>query len=152
MRRIERLLLTGSGYSILILTIFYAFAAISNFTSPAITFPQYALIVGFGYLIALAELMYNALNLKKWLRGIIHYGVLLLAFCIIFIISGNIKSGRASAIFAAIVLFTMLYFALWGMIHLIRKTANIADDKIESKQPKVKDNKKVYKSLYSSDD
>ena len=150
MRKIEKFLLTGSGYAILILTLFYAFAAIGKFTSPAITFPQYLLILAFGYIIALAELMYNVLNLKKWLRGLVHYGVLLLAFCIIFIISGNIKAGRAPAIFAAIILFTMLYFALWGIIHLIRKTVKVADDRIDAKQPKIK--KEKYKSLYSDED
>ena len=150
MKKIENFLLTGSGYTVLILTIFYAFAAISKFTSPAITFPQYLLILAFGYIIAFAELIYNVLNLKSWLKGLIHYGVLLFAFCVIFIISGNIKAGRAAAVFAAIILFTMLYFALWGMIHLIRKTVRAADEKIDAKQPKAK--KEKYKSLYSNED
>ena len=105
MKRLEKTLLAGCGYTVLILTLFYAFAAISEFTSAAITIQRYLLITAFGFIIAFAELMYASLNLKNWLRGLIHYGVLLTAFIAIFIISGNIKSGRASAVFAAIIIF-----------------------------------------------
>lgn len=154
MKRLERTLLAGCGYTVLILTLFYAFAAVSKFTSAAITFPTYLLIAGFGFIISFAELMYNSLQLKNWIRGLIHYGVLLTAFIAIFIISGNIKSGRASAIFAAIILFTMLYFAFWGVTSLIKKTVNYADDRLGSRAPKIKAEKpkNEYKPLYSSDE
>ena len=154
MKRLEKTLLAGCGYTVLILTLFYAFAAISEFTSAAITLPRYLLIVSFGFIIALAELMYKSLNLKNWLRGLIHYGVLLTAFIAIFIVSGNIKSGRASAVFAAIVIFTMLYFAFWGVIHLVKKTIMIADERLDARSPKIKEAKttKEYKSLYSKEE
>ena len=154
MKRLEKTLLAGCGYTVLILTLFYAFAAISEFTSAAITLPRYLLIVSFGFIIALAELMYKSLNLKNWLRGLIHYGVLLTAFIAIFIVSGNIKSGRASAVFAAIVIFTMLYFAFWGVIHLIKKTVKVADERLDTRAPKIKETKpaKEYKPLYSKEE
>ena len=154
MKRLERTLLAGCGYTVLILTLFYAFAAVSKFTSAAITFPTYLLITGFGFIISFAELMYNSLQLKNWIRGLIHYGVLLTAFIAIFIISGNIKSGRASAIFAAIILFTMLYFAFWGVIHLVKKTVTVADERIDAKAPKIKEAKptKEYKPLYGREE
>ena len=151
MRRIEKALLTGCGYTILILTLFYAFSAISKLTSPAITFTRYLTILLFGFLIAFAELAYNAMNLKKWLRCLIHYGILLLAFCVIFIISGNIKSGRAPAIFAAVIIFTLFYFAILGLAYLIRKTVKISDDKIDRMPKKEVKPKEAYKPLYRSE-
>ena len=148
MRKIEKLLLTGCSYSILILILFYAFAAISKLTAPAIAVPQFALILSFGFIIALAELMYNVLKLKKALKCLIHYAVLLVAFCLIFIISGNIASGKAAAIFVAIIVFTFLYFAIYFTVRLIRMTVSKADDYIDSKVPKKETKKQAYKPLY----
>ena len=45
MRRFHKLFLTGGGYTVLILALFYSFAAISNFVSPAITLGQFGLII-----------------------------------------------------------------------------------------------------------
>lgn len=151
MKNIEKLLLTGCGYSVLILTIFYIFAALTGFSAPAIAPGRFALILFFGMIISFAELMYNCLKIKKSLRGIIHYGVLLVAFCVIFIISGNIISGKAAAVFVAVVVYTLLYFTMWLIIHFVRKAINAADNKIDKKiKPKQKKGKE-YKSLYNND-
>ena len=151
MRKIERLLLTACGYSIFILTMFYVFAVLTNFTSPAIIPSQFALILLFGFIIALAEFLYNILKLKQALRCFIHYGILLLAFCIIFIISGNIAS-KPSAVFVAVIIFTMLYFTTWGTVKLVRKTVTKADDYLDRKETsKSPIRKNEYKSLYRED-
>ena len=152
MRKIEKLFLTGCGYSVLILTLFYLFAALTNFVSPAITTAQFTTIVVFGMIISLAELLYNTLKIKKIARCFIHYAVLFVAFFVIFIIIGKTTSGRAPAIFIAIVLYTILYFTLWLIIHLVRKTINTLDDKIDAKAPVLKQEKKSeYKPLYKTD-
>ena len=150
MRKIEKLFLTGCGYSVLILTLFYLFAALTKFVSPAITTAQFTIIVVFGMLISLAELLYNTLKIKKIARCFVHYAVLFIAFFVIFIIMGKTTSGKAPAIFVAIVLYTILYFTLWLIIHLIRKTISAVDDKIDSRAPKSKTQKetKEYKPLY----
>ena len=153
MRRINKLFLTGCGYTVLILTLFYLYAAISGFVSPAIAPGQYALILISGLVISLAEFMYEQLNVKKTLKCIIHYGVLLVAFCLIFIISGKISMQRPAAIFVAIVLFTFMYFLLWTVVHFSRKAINRMDDKLDAKtKAKEEKKKKGYKSLYSDGD
>ena len=151
MRRIEKTLLTGCGYTILILTLFYAFASISKLTSPAITFTRYLAILFFGFLISFTELAYNALAMKKWLRSLIRYGVLLLAFCVVFVITGNIKSGKAPAIFAAVIIFTLFYFSILGLTSLIKKTVKLSDDKIDRLPKKAAKPKQEYKPLYRSE-
>lgn len=155
MRRIHKIFLTGCGYAVLILTLFYAFAAISKFVSTAIAPKQFALILSFGLIIALAEFMYEQLKLKTVFKCLIHYGVLLAAFCFIFIMSGNISTKRPSAVFVAIILYTFLYFIIWTVVHFSRKAINLMDKKLESKASKIKSNenkKKGYKSLYSDGD
>ena len=152
MRKLEKLFLTGCGYAILILTLFYTFAAVTKFTATAIAPAQFFLILLFGFIIALAELMYNLLNLKKVFRCLIHYAVLLVAFCVIFVISGNIAAGKASSVFVAVIIFTMLYFAIWFTVHLVRKTISAADDKLDRRLPKRKEEKNTYKPLYKDAD
>ena len=158
MRRINKLFLTGCGYSVLILSLFYAFAAISKFVSQSIAPGQFILIVSFGFIISLAEFMYEELKVKKIYKCLIHYGILLVAFCLIFIVSGNISAQKPSAIFVAIILYTILYFTVWAIVHFARKAINYADDKLEtksketSKLSKKTDNKGTYKPLYGDGD
>ena len=151
MRRINKLFLTGCGYAILILTLFYAFAAVSNFVSRSIAPGQFALILAFGFIISLAEFMYGELKMKQALKCLIHYAVLLVAFYVIFVISGNISVQRPAAVFGAIVIFTALYFAVYAIVSLVRRAINRADDALDRKTAgKAKENKKsTYKSLYS---
>lgn len=152
MRRINKLVLTACGYSILILSLFYIFAAVSQFVSKSIAPGQFALIVTFGFVISLAEFMYEELKIKKVLKCLVHYGVLLVAFCLIFIISGNISVQRPSAVFGAIVIYTVLYFAVYAIVHFVRRAINKADDSLDKRtaQKTVKTKKtNSYKSLYS---
>lgn len=151
MRKINKLFLTGCGYAILILTLFYAFAAISGFVSKSIAPGQFALILFFGFLISFAEFMYEQLKLRRIYKCLVHYGVLLTAFCLIFIISGNISAQRPAAVFGAIVIFTALYFTLYAITRLVRGAIDRADDRLDeiSKNKKEKSNKGTYKSLYS---
>ena len=152
MRRINKLFLTGCGYTILILMLFYAFAAISGFVSKSIAPGQFALILFFGLLISLAEFMYEQLKLRKVYKCLIHYGVLMVAFCMIFIISGNISAQRPAAVFGAIFIFTVLYFTLYAIVRLVRGAIDRADDKLDEKSKNKEEkasNKGTYKSLYS---
>lgn len=157
MRRINKIFLTGCGYTVLILTLFYLFAAISQFVSTAIAPGQFALILCFGLLISFAEFMYEELKLKRIYKCIIHYTVLLLAFCVIFIGSGNISAQRPAAVFVAIMLYTILYFVVWAIVHFARKAIDRADDKLD-KRTKIKNAekkdkiKKEYKPLYGDGD
>ena len=156
MRRINRIFLTGCGYAVLILSLFYAFAAISKFVSQSIAPRQFILIVSFGFIISLAEFMYEELKIKKALKCLIHYAVLLLAFCLIFIVSGKISAQKPSAVFVAVVLYTILYFTVWSIVHFVRKAINCADDKLDAKKEKIKsekkNNKEAYKPLYGDGD
>lgn len=153
MRRINKIFLTGCGYTVLILTLFYAFAAVSQFVSQAIAPGQFALILSFGFIISLAEFMYEELKLRRLYKCVIHYLLLLVAFCVIFIVSGNISSQRPAAVFVAIFIYTLLYFLVWTLVHYFRKAINYADDKLDARaanKPCTKDkkDKEIYKPLY----
>lgn len=150
---INKLFLKACGYTVLILTLFYLFAAISQFTSQSIPPEKFALILLFGFVISVAELMYERINIKKVYRCLIHYAVLLLAFCLIFIFAGNISLQRPAAVFLSIVIFTVLYFFIYAIVYLVRRTINATDDSLESKVKSSKTNNKgSYRSLYGDSD
>ncbi len=158
MRRLEKLFLCGCGYTVLILALFYLFAAISKFASPAILPKNFFLILAFGMIISCADMLYDILNVKKILKAIIHYFVLLIMFCVVFLVSGNIAGDKAASIFIAIFVFTVLYFVLLLIVTLIKKTVSTADDIVEKKAAKnenaAKKSKKAkepYKPLYKAD-
>ena len=152
MRRLNKLFLSGCGYTVLMLILFYLFAAVSNFTSTAIAPGQFILILTFGMIISTAELIYDCTRLKKVHKLLIHYFVLLVTFCVIFIASGNIAAQRPSAVFVAIILFTILYFAFTVLVHYARKAIKKADDKLDMKSSNKKISKKEsYKPLYKED-
>lgn len=153
MRSINKLFLVACGYTVLILTLLYIFAAISGFIAPAISLGQFALVLSSGLVIALAEFMYDHLKLNKLIKCLIHYVVLLIAFCLIFIISGKISAQRPAAVFVAIMLYTIMYFVIWSIVHFSRKAINGIDDKLDAKKKSKKpQTKKSYKSLYSEGD
>ena len=156
MRRLEKLFLSGCGYTVLILALFYLFAAISKFASPAILPKNFFLILAFGMIISCADTLYDVLNVKKVLKAIIHYFVLLIMFCVVFLISGNIAGDKSASIFIAIFVFTVLYFVLLLIVTLIKKTVNAADNIVEKKSKKgtdtkAKKSKEAYKPLYKVD-
>lgn len=154
MRRINKLFLTGCGYAVLILTLFYIFAVVSKFVTQTIAPGQFALIVLFSFVISFAEFMYEILKVKKIYKMLIHYAVLLTVFYIVFVISGNISVQRPAAPFVAVIIFTILYFAIWIIVHFVRKGINKADDKLESKiktKEKSQKSKEKYKPLYGDD-
>ena len=112
MRRINKLFLTGCGYAVLILTLFYIFAAVSKFVTQTIAPGQFALIVLFSFVISFAEFMYEILKVKKIYKMLIHYAVLLTVFYIVFVISGNNNSARCSFIFILLLLSSLQFCTL----------------------------------------
>ncbi len=151
MKKIENLLLKACGYTILILVLFYLFAVISDFIEAAIAFPTFALIFGFGVLISLAGIIFEINSLKLIWKTLMHYAVLLIAFCVIFVISGKISSAGPSAIFSAIIIFTFLYAIVFAIAYVAQRAIAKADARVArnvSGNGKEKKEKREYKPLY----
>lgn len=153
MRRIHKIFLSGCGYAILILTLFYAFAAMFKFIPPEVAPKQFLLILLFGLVISLAEFMYEQFKIKTLFKCLIHYGVLFIAFCVIFVILGKISTQKSSVIFIALIIYTFLYFLIWTIVHFTRKLIDHFDNQLTKKTKAAKKPvKKGYKSLYSDGD
>ena len=154
MKKIEKTLLFGASYSVLIMTVFYLFALASGFTSTSVDAKTFFLCLGFGMLISVMEQVYKALSIGAVFKALIHYAVLLFAFCIIFVSIGGISETGGTSVFVSIVVFTFLYFSLYLLIHFLRRGINKCDTAIEKRQVKKqktsakKDTKKPYTPLY----
>lgn len=151
MRIFEKILLKSCLYTVLILTLFYSFASIGKLTSAAIGFGTFALIYLFGLIISLTDLVLSVERLRYVFRLAIHYSVLLIVFCIVFVNMGKISLKSAGAVFTSIVIFTLLYGVLLTVVYIFQRFAKKGDDFIESRSQKRTENntkKQEYKSLY----
>ena len=155
MKKIENLLLHSTAYTVLILLIFYIFGAASDFTDAYISFPTFLTILGFGAIISVAGMIFSIKKIHLALRALIHYIVLLVAFCVIFITTGNISSGGQGAIFISVAIFTVFYFTIFAIslavISAVRKADENIDKKIKAELKKEAKTAK-YKSLYKSEE
>ena len=149
MKKIESILLRGCGLTILILTLFYAFASYGKLANQGISFDVFALILIFGQIISFTTEILSMPRPVFAVRLIIHYASLLIAFCAVFIATGNIKADTPANIFSAVIIFTFLYAFFFGIVCLIRKLVRSLDKRVDGRKKSVKDEKKPYKSIYS---
>ena len=149
MKKLENLLLRGCGYTILITVLFFLVAVIGEYTNAAIDFPTMTLIFVFGVIISSSDLVLGVERIKKVFRVMIHYSVLLVAFFFVFILAGKLRTGGASAIFAATVIFTFLYALIFTITYLIKLAVKRADSAIDKKADKKhKRTKAEYTPIY----
>ena len=127
------MLYSGAGYTILIMTFFYIFALSANLESTAIGVGKFFLILAFGMITAIAELIYELLSLRKVFKCLIHYAILLAAFCIIFIAGDFFNITGPASVFVAITVFTLIYAVCVGIVYLVRRGVAGADKAIDSR-------------------
>lgn len=153
MKKITDLCLKACAYTTLILALYYLVTAIVGASNTWLPSARFFLILLFGFIISFAEYLYKLLSIKPVLKFLIHYTVLLCAFFIIFIISGNIVVKGAATVFASISLFTVFYFLLYFIVHYVGMLIGKLDEKnakTSNKSKKSKD-KAEYTPRYKAD-
>jgi uncharacterized membrane protein len=133
MKKIEQLLLTSCGFTVLMASILYFLGALVGVENNGMPFGSFALTFVFGVMISLANLVLKYDKLTKWIRIAIHYSVLMLAFCILFVGSGKITNGTQGSFFAAVVVFTFLYALVFICTYFATKLMRRADRKIDKR-------------------
>ena len=133
MKKIESLVMSACALTVLILTIFYLFAMATGYSTPLIDFGTFALILTFGIIISVANLILRIESLKLAARILIHYLSLLVAFTVIFAVNGNLGGGNVGAITAAIIVFTFLYAVIFLICYFAIKPIRAVDRTINSK-------------------
>ena len=111
---VRKILISTCVICTLISVFFYFIAAIVNeveslFDETAVTFRQFALILLFSLLVALANRLLAVQKLHIALRILIHYATLLAAFLVVFIAAGKLNVSGPASVFLAVMIFTVLY-------------------------------------------
>ena len=152
MKNIEKVLLLGCGYTVLILAGFYLFALFAELASLSIAIDKFFLILLFGMVISVTEAVTAGIRLNKILRHIIRYAVLLSAFSVIILPSATLNVVDATFVFVAVIIFTVLYafgslvvFAVRTGLNRIARTAKSATDKGQKKSAKTSEYTPLYK-------
>ena len=133
MNNFERLIERACGFTVLMLLLIYLLGAFAGIEDNGIELGSFALILLFGFIIAIANLVIGYNKIAVWLRICLHYSVLLLAFCAVFIGSGRITNNTQGSYFAAVVIFTFLY-ALIALITFLSKKLVKRTDKAIAKR------------------
>ncbi len=133
MKLIENFLKTTCAYTVAILAAFYIFAITCEFPETSISFGRFSLLLLFGAAITLAGYLFR-LKINKLVIILLHFSVLLFAFTIIFISSGILSGG--SNIFMSVILFAVLYFAVFAVVYFIKRGIGAADKKLDKRLSK----------------
>ena len=153
MKKAERFLLHTCAYTVLICALFLLFMVISGFSEASLNIGRFFLILLFSFFISIAGII---LGLKDWnlvLRIAIHFIVLLSAFTVVFVISGNIKANGGGAIFSAIIVFSFLYVVISLIVYSIKKSVSAVDKRIQNRSSKSRTKKAIpYTPRYKNED
>ena len=138
MKFISKFLYHASAYTVIITMLFFAFAKISGLEeTPSVTFGRYALIFAFGLVISASEYIFGVNSLPKAAKYVIHYLVLGVAFFFVFL---SVRSSadafvfKPATVFASLIIFTIVYFALLGLFLLFKSA--LAPSTAKSKKSK----------------
>ena len=133
MKKIESIFLVGCAYTVAIVAIFFGFAAISKFTEVRIGVGQFFLILLFGQIISAAGYILKNAEWHPFIRYALHYFTLFIAFCIIFIVNGNINAKGGGAIFSAAIIFTFFYALVFLLVFFLKKSVSTIEKKLPKK-------------------
>ena len=153
MEKIKSIILNSTAYTVVILLLFYFYALIGNLTHPAITFGTFLIILLFGFVISLANMIFEIEKLHYAVKLLIHYSALLVSFIFVFIIAGKLSLSGIASVFSAIIIFTFLYAVIYAISYGAKSALNSAKkSKKSSKSNTAVNNKPTYKPLYGDDD
>ena len=153
MERIKNLTLNATAYTVVIMTLFYIYALVGNLTHPAITFGTFLVILLFGFVISLANMIFEIENLRYALKFIIHYAALLIAFIFVFIIAGNLSVSGVASVFSAVVIFTILYGVIFAISYGVRSaTRSVKKSGNAKRNQPAQAKSSTYKPLYGDRD
>lgn len=152
MEKIKSIVLNSTAYTVVILLLFYIYALIGNLTHPAITFGTFLIILLFGFVISLANMIFGIKRLHPALRLLIHYAALLVAFIFVFVIAGKLAINGIASVFSAIIIFTILYGVIYAISYGVKSAlSSVEKPKHSVKKQTTFDKKSTYKPLYGED-
>jgi hypothetical protein len=119
MKRLEKILLRASAYTVLIFTAFCLFSGALAMHTPAIEIKKFFLILLFGVICAITENLTDTKRLNAFLRTLIRYAVSLTAFCL-FLMPNAASISSGADVFIAVAIFTLVFAMITAMLFVLR--------------------------------
>ena len=138
MNKIKQFIQNSCVYTVIISFLFLLFARIVQVDNAKFGISQFLIMILFGALIALANLILGYEKLHIILRIAIHYSFIFAAFLVVFIINGNLIIKGASSVFIAIVVYTIFYALFSVMAYFIKKGYTVIERKHPEKKKETK--------------
>ena len=130
---------------------FFALAAISFSMSGveaiAITFPQYALLLLFAFIIALSSRALQLFTWRAYVKIPLHFAVLLATFFLVFILAGKIATTPPSILIFTVI-FSVIYALVSLVVYLFRRLLSAVEPTSESKDHTKVKKKEKYQSMF----
>ena len=123
MKQLEKFFSHASIYTVLISLVWCSFSSMVKMSG--ISLSSYLLILSFSLILSSAEYIFTLNKINKVLQYLIHYTVLCVAFNVIFVSlrkSDPDYEFKASMVFAAIFLFSVLYAVFFLVFFFINKS------------------------------
>ncbi len=141
--KITKLLYHSFVYSAAITVAFFIFGYITGVQEPKLSLSRFLVILLFSAIISGAEFLFMIPKVPKAVCYIIHYAALFIAFLIVFIII-NSSGITSSFVFAAVVIFTIIYAVITVAVFLLTKFVFKDNKKNEIADGKKTDEEKKY--------
>lgn len=146
MKPTEKFIYHAAVYTVSISLLFFIFARFLDIDELTISLSRYFTIFALSLVISGAEFILTLDKLPRYLRHIIHYAVLAISFLVIFLTvrtsSGEFQF-RAATVFAALIIFSFLYFVFTVLFHTIIKPHS------KKEESDAKKSKKPYTNRFS---
>ena len=149
MNPIAKFIYHSSLYTTAVTIAFFLFAKVLNVSGMHLTFGRYFLILSFGFILSASENIFSIKKISVYLRYLMHYAVLGVAFSIIFL---NIRKTDETYIFgietviASLLVFTVFYITAVMLFVFLKKKFSKLDKKANNK---TNENKQQYTSRFS---
>ncbi len=141
--KITKLLYHSFVYSAAITVAFFIFGYITGVQEPKLSLSRFLVILLFGAIISGAEFLFMIPKVPKVVCYILHYTALFIAFLVIFILI-NSSGITPSFVFAAVVIFTIIYAVITLAVFLLKKFVFKETKKNEIADGKKTDEEKKY--------
>ena len=114
MKGFKKFFFDGLYFTVLVETLIFIVAAIAQ-PSASLPIGRYFLIMLFAFIISGANWVCASLELGKLARLLAHYVILMCAFCFVLMPAIGQQINGAARAFAGIAIYTVFYFAFWGL-------------------------------------
>ena len=123
MNRFKSIISRTGIYTVSLCLFLYVFALLISFSNATIDIGGFLVILALSFVLSAAQEVFTVKSLATPYKFLIHYCATLLSFVVIYVTR---NTTTATKVFIAIILFTIAYALICGIVYLIKRSINKA--------------------------